>query len=64
MRRGSSYESLNSGMRAAIWAAMNFYQVDHENKRFLKIMEDIMSDIREGKQLHQGMAMNKEYWDR
>ena len=64
MRHGSSYASLESGMRAAIWATMNYYQVDKDNKKFLKIMEGIMSDIKEGKELHSGMKMTKEYWDK
>ena len=64
MKHGCSYDALNSTMRAVIWAAMSHYQVDCKNKRFMKIMEDIMSDIKEDKQLHKAMTINKEYWDK
>ena len=49
MKRGSSYYSLESGLRLTIQAAMNYYQVDGNNKKFVKILEDIVNDIKNGK---------------
>lgn len=64
MRHGSSYDSLNTGLRAAVAAVMAYYQVDCENKKFMNILDGIVKDIKEGKQVCNAMTIDKTYWDK
>lgn len=64
MKHGSSYESLNAAVRAAIAATMMYYQVDGENKRFVKILEDAIKDVKEGRQVSAAATIDKTYWDK
>ena len=53
MRRGSSYESLEKWLRMTLHAAMNYYDVDPTNNFLREILDRIVKDIREGKQVYQ-----------
>lgn len=64
MKHGSSYNSLDGGLRAAIAATMMYYQVDGEDKKFVKLLESIINDIKEGKQVCGSVTFNKEFWDK
>ena len=63
MKRGSSYKSLDDILRMSMLSIMSHYQVDNTNKKFITLLENVVSDIKEGKQLHQSIKLNKEYWD-
>ena len=62
MKRGSSYKSLDDVLRMSMLSIMNYYQVDNTNKKFITLLENVVSDIKEGKQLHQSIRLNKEHW--
>lgn len=62
MKRGSSYKSLDDILRMSMLSIMNHYQVDNTNKKFITLLENVVSDIKEGKQLHQSIRLNKEHW--
>jgi len=49
MKKGSSYYALENWFRLSLQAMMNYYQVDHTNKRFIGILEDTLKDLKEGK---------------
>ena len=63
MKRGSSYKSLDDILRMSMLSIMNHYQVDNTNKKFITLLENVVSDIKEGKQLHQSIKLNKEHWN-
>lgn len=51
MKPGSSYDSLDKALRCCVAAAMTYYDVDSNNKRFINILNNIVSDVKEGKNL-------------
>lgn len=50
MKQGSTYESLEIGLRACINAVMMYYDVDASNNRFVDILDKIVNDIKQEKQ--------------
>ena len=53
MRRGCNYEGLEKGLRMTIQAAMNYYDVDPTNNFLREILDRIVKDVKEGKQVYQ-----------
>ena len=64
MRHGSSYDALDTGLRTVVATTMAYFQVDCENKKFMKILDNIVKDIKEGKQVCNAMTIDKTYWDK
>lgn len=65
MKRGSSYDSLDSSLRTTIATVMMYYQVDGNNKKFVNILEKVVNDIKEGNRVCNSIDLQeaKKYWD-
>ena len=51
MRRGKKYETLELAVRAALLGVMNCYEVDGTNSFFIDILDKVVKEIKEGKQI-------------
>ena len=51
MRKGSSYEALELGIRGALQGVMNYYEVDVTNNFFVEILDEVVKEIKEGKNI-------------
>ena len=51
MRRGKNYETLELAVRAALLGVMNCYEVDVTNSFFIDILDKVVKEIKEGKQI-------------
>ena len=52
MRKGTSYESLEESIRIALQAALSFYEIDVTNSFFREILDRVVKDVKEGKQIY------------
>ena len=57
MRRGKRYETLELAVRAALLGVMNCYEVDVTNSFFIDILDKVVKENKEGKQI-----VRKDVW--
>ena len=51
MRRGSSYKTLDLAVRVQLQSIMDYYEVDVTNSFFIDILDKVVKEIKEGKQI-------------